>query len=72
MTDLIDLSHSKYKTSQSFTIKAAEKELRLAEDKSKRGFGKSSCWVLPDDSKYKFDHGCLIQSTGKKKFDTDK
>ena len=58
---MINLSHSKYKTLQSFTIKAAEKELRLADDKSKRGFGKCSHWVLPDDSGYKLDNGKLIE-----------
>ena len=69
---MIKLKHSKRSTTKSFTIKAAEKVLRDAIDKGKRGFKGFSHWVLPDNSGYKFDNGQLIQLPKKKKGDGDK
>lgn len=60
---MINLKHSKRSITKSFTKKVAEKELRTAIDKSKRGFKLKdfSHWQLPEDSGYKFDNGSLIE-----------
>ena len=66
---MIELKHSKYGTTKSFAIKVAEKALRDAIDKGKRGFKGFSCWVLPEGSGYKLDNGKLVQLPKKKKVD---
>lgn len=71
MTDRIDLKHSKNNITKSFLIVAAEKALREAIDKRKKGFKNFSHWVLPDNSGYKLDNGKLIE-VKKKKSDGDK
>ena len=59
---MIRLRHSKRSSiTKSFTIQIAEKELRKAIDKAKRGFKESSHWQLPVDSGYKLDNGKLIE-----------